>query len=85
MYPTTPPEPLSPEALDEVLKKAGPTMTGQQFIDRRDSLATLVSNSLYQNRGFVGGSPKSGNSLGVNYRKAVNVDDWIAFEKEEEN
>jgi hypothetical protein len=82
MYPTTPPEPLSPEALDEVLKKAGLTMTGQQFIVRRDSLATLVSNSLYQNRASVGGSPKTGNYLVLNYRKAAKVDDWIAFEKE---
>lgn len=82
MYPTTPPEPLSPEAQDEVLKKAGLTMTGQQFIDRRDSLATLVSNSLFQNRVSVGGSPKTGSYLVVNYMKAVNVDDWIAFEKE---
>lgn len=82
MYPTTPPEPLSPEALDEALKKARLTMTGQQFMDRRDSLATLVSNSLFQNRASVGASPTIGNYLVVNYMKAGNVDDWIAFEKE---
>ena len=81
IYPGAPPEPLSPEALGEALKKAGLTMSAQQFMDRRDSLTTLVSNNLFQNRASVGGSLKKGNYLVVNYMKAANVDDWIAFEK----
>jgi hypothetical protein len=81
IYPGAPPEPLSPEALGEALKKAGLTMSAQQFIDRRDSLTTLVSNNLFQNRASVGGSLKNGNYLVVNYMKAANVEDWVAFEK----
>jgi hypothetical protein len=81
IYPGAPPEPLSPEALGEALKKAGLTMSAQQFIDRRDSLTTLVSNNLFQNRASVGGSLKNGNYLVVNYMKAANVEDCVAFEK----
>lgn len=81
IYPGAPPEPLSPEALGEALKKAGLTMSAQQFTDRRDSLVTLVSNNLFQNRASVGGPLKKGNYLVVNYMKAANVDDWVAFEK----
>ena len=35
-------------------------MSAQQFMDRRDSLTTLVSNNLFQNRASVGGSLKKG-------------------------
>jgi len=80
LYPGAPPEPLSPEALDAALKKAGLTMTAQQFMDRRDSLTTLVSNSVFQNRAAEG-SIKKGYYLLVNYMKSANVDDWVAFEK----
>lgn len=79
-YPGPPPEPLSPEGLEAALKKAGLTVTAQQFMDRRDAMVTLVSNSIFQNRAAVG-SIKKGNYLVVNYMKAANVEDWIAFEK----
>jgi hypothetical protein len=81
IYPGAPLEPLSPEALGDALKKAGLTMSAQQFMDRRDSLTTLISNSLFQNRAIVGQPLKKGNYLVVNYMKAANVDDWVAFEK----
>ena len=55
-------------------------MSAQQFIDRRDSLTTLVSNNLFQNRAALG-STKKGNYMVVNYMKAANVEDWVAFEK----
>jgi len=80
MYPGAPPEPLSPEALGDALKKAGLTMSAQQFIDRRNSLTMLVSNNLFQRRAAVG-STKKGDYLMVNYMKAANVEDWVAFEK----
>lgn len=80
-YPASPPESLSPEVLDGALKRAGLTMTGQQFLDRWDSLATIVSSSLYQNRASVGDPPRKGNYLVLNYMKAADVDDWVAFEK----
>jgi hypothetical protein len=80
IYPGAPLEPLSPEALGDALKKAGLAMSAQQFIDRRDSLTTLVSNNLFQNRAALG-STKKGNYMVVNYMKAANVEDWVAFEK----
>jgi hypothetical protein len=80
VYPGAPAEPLSPEALGAALKKAGLTVSAQQFMDRRDSLTTLVSNNLFQNRALVG-TVKTGNYLVVNYMKAANVEDWVAFEK----
>lgn len=79
-YPGAPAEPLSPEALGDALKKAGLSMSAQQYMDRRDSLTTLVSNNLFQNRATVG-AIKKGNYLVVNYMKAANVEDWVAFEK----
>ena len=45
-------------------------MSAQQFIDRRDSLTTLVSNNLFQNRAALG-STKKGNYMVVNYMKAA--------------
>jgi len=80
-YPSSPPEPLGPEVPDGALKRAGLSMTGQQFFDRWDSLATIVSSSLFQNRASVGDPPSKGNYLVLNYMKATDVDDWIAFEK----
>ena len=80
-YRALPPEPLSSEVLDGALKTARLTMTEQQFIDRRDSLATMVSSSLFQNRASVGDPPSKGNYLVLNYMKAADVDDWVAFEK----
>jgi hypothetical protein len=75
-YPASPTEPLSPEVTDRALKRAGLPMTGQQFIDRRDSLVTIVSSSLLQNRASVGDPPRKGNYLVLNYMKAADVDDW---------
>lgn len=80
-YPASPPEPLSPEALDGALKRAGLTMTGLEFTDRRDSLATMISSSLLQSRASVGARPRKGNYLVLNYMKAADVDDWSDFEK----
>jgi len=81
MYPGATVEPLSPEALGDALKKAGLTMSAQQYMDRRDSLTTLVSNNLFQNRATSGGPLKKGNYFLVNYMKAANVEDWVAYEK----
>lgn len=80
MYPGPPNEPMNLEALGAALKKAGLTMSAQEFVDRRDSLTTLISNNLFQNRAFVGGM-KTGDYFVVNYMKAANVADWVAFEK----
>jgi hypothetical protein len=80
MYPGAPPEPMGLDALGAALKKAGLTMSAQQFVDRRDALTKLISNSLFQNRALVG-SMKTGDYLVVNYMKAPDVEEWVAFEK----
>jgi hypothetical protein len=82
MYPGIPPQPLGLEELDAALKKAGMSMSAQQYVDRRNSLTTLVSNNMYQNQGYVGAF-KKGDYFVVNYMKvsAENMDDYVAFEK----
>jgi hypothetical protein len=80
MYPAAPPKPLGVEDLDAALKKAGIAMTGQQYVDRRNSLVTLVSQNLFQNRAFAGGA-KKGDYFMVNYMKSANVTDYVAYEK----
>ncbi len=80
MYPGAPPKPLDVEDLDAALKKAGVAMTGQQYVDRRTSLTTLVSNNMFQNRASVG-SFKTGDYFVVNYMKALNMEDYVAWEK----
>jgi len=80
VYPGAPPEPMTKEQLGADLKKAAINSTAQQFMDRRDSLTTLISNSLFQNRTQVG-AIKTGDYLLVNYMKAADVEEWVAFEK----
>jgi hypothetical protein len=80
MYPGIPPRPMELDDLDGALKKAGIAMTAQQYVDRRTSLTTLISNNLFQNRAFVG-SFKKGDYFVVNYMKAPNIEDYVAWEK----
>ena len=80
MYPGVPPQPMGREELDAALKKAGISMTAQQYVDRRSSLTTLVSNNMFQNRALVGGF-RTGDYFVVNYMKVSNMADYVAFEK----
>jgi hypothetical protein len=80
MYPSAPPQPAGLEGLGAALKKAGIAMTAQEYVDRRNSLTTLISQNLFQNRGFAGSS-KKGDYFMVNYMKSANVDDYVAYEK----
>jgi hypothetical protein len=79
-YPHNPPEPMGLEELDAALKKAGVTMSAQQFVDRRTALTTLISNNMFQNRGYVG-SFKKGDYFVVNYMKTSSMGEYIDFEK----
>ncbi|MGO9339317.1 MAG: hypothetical protein ACLPY1_17615 [Terracidiphilus sp.] len=79
-YPGVPPKPLSLDELGAVIKRAGLTMSAQEYVDRRTSLTELVSNNLFQNRIFVG-TMKKGDYLMANYMKVANIDDWLAYEK----
>ena len=55
MYPGIPPAPMGLEELDAALKKAGMTVSAQQYVDRRNSLTTLISNDLrFRTKGYVG-------------------------------
>jgi hypothetical protein len=81
IYPGAPPEPLSPAQMGEALKKAGVSMTGEEYIARRDSIATLVSAQLFRNLDSVGGAAKKGGYLTVSFMKAKNVGDWVEFER----
>jgi hypothetical protein len=80
MYPGIPPHPVGLDELATDLKKAGIAMTAQQYVDRRNSLTTLISNYLFQNRAFVG-TFKKDDYFVVNYMKAPNLDDYVAWEK----
>jgi hypothetical protein len=66
------------EELDAALKKDGISMAAQQYVDRRSSHTTLVSNNMFQNRAFVGGF-KKGDYFVVNYMKASNMEAYVAF------
>ena len=81
MYPGAPPEPLNAEQIAEALKKAGVSMTADEYATRRDSLATLVSTNMFRNQIAVGKAAKGG-YLSVNYMKTSIVDDWLKFERE---
>ena len=80
MYPGIPPKPMGLEDLDAALKKAGIAMTAQQYVDRRTSLTSLISNNMFQNRVSLG-TFKKGDYFVVNYMKASNVEEYVAFEK----
>jgi hypothetical protein len=80
MYPGIPPQPMGLEELDAALKKASVAMTAQQYVDRRSSLSTLISNDMFQNRASVGAF-KKGDYFVVNNMKASNMDDYVAWEK----
>lgn len=80
MYPGLPPQPLGMEELGAALKKAGFTMSAEEFANRRDSVSTLVSSAMWQNV-VSEGSMQKGDYLIINTFKAPNPDDWAAYEK----
>jgi hypothetical protein len=80
MFPGAPPKPLGLEELGVALKKAGITASAQEYVDRRNSLTTLVSQNLFQNLAVVG-EAKKGDYFTVNYMKSANLEDYIAYEK----
>lgn len=79
-YPGVPPEPLGMEEMSAALKKAGLNMSAQEYIDRRNAVATLVSTSLGKTEVYAGAA-KKGAYMVVNYMKTSNYDKWVEFEK----
>ena len=80
LYPGAPPEPLTAEQTAALLKKAGVSMTAEEYMTRRDSIGTLVSSQMFRNIESIGAAQKGG-YISVAYMKAANLDDWLAFEK----
>jgi hypothetical protein len=68
-----------PNALADAIKQAGLKMTADEYISKRDSLTTLVSNDLFQTRAMVGGI-KKGDYLEVLYQNTPNRQAWLANE-----
>jgi len=71
---------LAQQDLSAAIKKAGLSITPEEYVKRRNAVSTLVSVGIFQNQLFVG-SAKKGDYFRVNYMKVPNVDDWIAYEK----
>jgi hypothetical protein len=79
-YPGYPPEPATDTALPDLLKKAGVNLTPQQYLERRNSVAHLVENSIAQTRASTG-SAKVGDYMVINHMKVGSMNDWVAYEK----
>ena len=62
------PHAFGPDILDAAIKKAGITITPDDYVKRRDSLSKVISTAVYQNEAAVG-SPKKGDYFQVSYMK----------------
>lgn len=79
-YPGVPSEPVSGDGLTAELKKAGISLTSQEYADRRNSVERLIETSIGQTRLSVG-SAKVGDYVVVNHMKIRDMDGWINYEK----
>jgi len=79
-YPGLPKPPLGGEALTTALHQAGLQMSGDEYNDRRNALATTVYNDITQFQVLVGAAHK-GDYLVFNAMKVADIDEWIAYEK----
>ena len=80
-YAGAPPKPLGLDEVGVAVKKAGLTMSAQEFVDHRSSLTELVSSDLFHNQISVG-TIKKGDYLIVNSMKVSDIEDWLKLEKE---
>jgi hypothetical protein len=82
-YKGLPPEPASQETLEANIKAAKVNMTLEQFIAKRNSLASLVSTSIWQGIEAVGPDAEKGNYVRLNHYKVGNgdFDEWIEMER----
>ena len=80
IYAGVPTPPMERDDLAAALKQAGISATAQEFVDKRNSMMTLISNDMFRTVATVG-SPKKGDYFIVNYMKVSNMDDYIAYEK----
>jgi hypothetical protein len=82
MFPKMP-HAFGPDILEAAIKKAGLTITPDDYVKRRNSLSKVVSTAVYQNQAAVG-APKKGDYFQVNYMKVSedNLNDWVNYEKQ---
>ena len=80
IYSGLPSPPMERDDLVAALKQAGISATAQEFVDKRNSMVTLISNDMFRTIAAVG-SPKQGDYFIVNYMKVTNMDDYLAYEK----
>jgi len=80
IYSGVPTAPMERDDLVAALKQAGLSATAQEFVDKRNSMSTLISNDMFRTVASVG-SPKMGDYFIVNYMKVSNMDDYTAYEK----
>jgi hypothetical protein len=74
------PHMLGTQQLSAGLKKAGMSISPEEYMNHRDAVSTLVTVGIYQNQAFVGAS-KKGDYFRVNYIKAPDVGAWVDYEK----
>jgi hypothetical protein len=79
MFPGTP-HLLGTEELSAAIKKAGLTISPQDFINHRDEVITVASVIIAVNVASAG-SPKKGDYFRVNFVKAPDVGEWVDNEK----
>ena len=80
IYSGVPTPPMERDDLVAALKQAGISATAQEFVDKRNSMVTLISNDMFRTVTAVG-SPKKGDYFIVNYMKVSSMDDYLAYEK----
>lgn len=79
-YKGLPNPPMDRDDFVAALKQAGISATAQEYLDKRDSMTTLISNDMFRTVAMVG-APKKGDYFIVNYMKVASMNDYIAYEK----
>jgi hypothetical protein len=79
IFPGTP-HLLGTQELSAGLKKAGMSISPEDYINHRNAVSTLVNVGIYQNVGSAG-SAKKGDYFRVNYMKTADVGAWVDYEK----
>jgi hypothetical protein len=71
---------LGTQELSAALKKAGMSITPEDYVNHRNAVATVVSVAVFQTVASVG-SAKKGDYFLVNYMKAGDVEAWVDYER----
>lgn len=76
------PHTLGTEQLEAAIKKAGLTISPEDYVKHRDAVSKLVSVAIFQNQASAGAA-KKGDYFQVNYMRVANenFNDYLALEK----